>query len=180
MTKPIHFARVFVAVTTAVILGAALLLVSQGSAVADTAGTMSASPEIETSALQSVSFTTTLTRMSDAGVDDTGTREAIYCGGTVSYPYQNGTSVRTDVKAWCTAVVDSIEVWAGILAGSSLVDLKYLPRSSAVANGVSAATRCAGYTVAYKAIGMARFTKAGYHNSPLVLSGETPYVNITC
>lgn len=134
-------------------------------------------------ARQFVSFTVTLTSKSGSQLqlqNKNAVEDIIYCGGTVSYPYVSGGRVRVDVEASCSDVVDTIEVGAALAAGSILVDQQFASAGPAIGNGVQASSPCPGYSVAWAGAGAARFTKAGYANSPLVLSGQTPYVNITC
>src|SRR5690349_14566768 len=123
-----------------------------------------------------VSFRTTLTNKSGGAGSElrslsrSGIQDVIYCGGTVTLPYVVGGKVEVDVEASCTDIVDSIKVGAALAAGSTLVASNIVESGPTDHNGVSASYPCPGYSVAWAGAGAAQFTKAGYANSPLVLT----------
>lgn len=127
-----------------------------------------------------VTFGMTLTKI-DASHATNALPETIYCGGYVTEPYQDGGAVRVDVHGECTAQVDNIRLVPAIYYSNG-VNVAERPRDFPLTASADhfAVTGCLGINLSYFGYGTAIFTKAGYANSPLWLSGQTPVVSIFC
>jgi hypothetical protein len=137
-----------------------------------------------TTGWRTTTFSTTLT---SAASPDAQAQVIITCGGTVSTPVvvaapgQTVQGVRTEVQAWCDAPVDRIEVTARLFRNGSLVAERFNdPVPGTSSDSAFAVTNCPGVAATYQGFGRARFLKEGFANSPLVLEGYSPPVNIAC
>jgi hypothetical protein len=130
-------------------------------------------------ATRTVTFSTTLTKPADVK-SRFAVQEIIACSGFITFPAQVGGAVRVDIHAECSAPVDNIRLVPAILING--VVMAERPENFP---GVAAADRfavfgCPGVPLTYVGRGTATFTKAGFVNSPFVLSGDTLPVSIFC
>jgi hypothetical protein len=123
------------------------------------------------------SFKVTLKRTAAAPMQ---AEEVITCGGTITYPYRSGSDVRVDTQTSCDGVVDSIWITLGIGVNGVLVNTSDRTVGPANYNSHFITTPCLAGTNNYKGAGIVTFTKAGYANSPLNMTAQTPYVSIAC
>ncbi|MBP2328345.1 hypothetical protein JOF56_008730 [Kibdelosporangium banguiense] len=176
MRNRIHRISVALAAVASCVAG---MILFAGPAAAGPARTSLSAAGNSTNGKVAASFSTTLTKTSSQGGNTV--TEVIYCGGYVSYPYIQDGAVRVDTHGECTAPVDNIWILSAIYLsnGSNLAErAKNFPGTDRA--DMFAVTGCLGMSLNYIGFGSATFTKYGYANSPLYMSGQTPVVPIFC
>lgn len=130
---------------------------------------------------QKGSYSVVLTRTAAAVAQNGQALPAvIYCGGGITNPTVVGGRVVADSTAECTDVVDTIEVAATLVVNGVGQPWQIGSAGPSSRNGISAFAACSGTTATYQSLGAARFTKAGYANSPLVMSGGSAQYSLSC
>ncbi|GAA1502437.1 hypothetical protein GCM10009677_37590 [Sphaerisporangium rubeum] len=127
------------------------------------------------------SYTVTLVRTA-AAVSANGQALAaiITCGGGISNPTVVGTQVVETATAQCDAVVDTIDLAMTFVVNGGGLPWQITTGSNVSQVGNSRSVACTGGSATYQTLGAARFTKAGYANSPLVMSGGSATYTLSC
>lgn len=127
------------------------------------------------------SYTVTLVRTA-AAVSANGQAQAavITCSGGISNPTVIGSQVVATASAQCDAPVDTIELAITFVVNGTGLPWQITTGSNVSQVGDSRSVACPGGSATYQALGAARFTKAGYANSPLVMSGGSATYTLSC
>lgn len=104
----------------------------------------------------------------------------ITCGGSISNPTVVGAQVVANAVAQCDNLVDTIDLAATLVVNGTGQPWKVVSAISVSSLGMSTFVACRGGSATYRALGAARFTKAGYANSPLVMSGGSANYSLSC
>ena len=127
------------------------------------------------------SYTVTLVRTAVA-VPTSGQAPAavITCSGGISNPTVVGAQVVADASAQCDALVDTIDLAITFVVIGTGLPWQITTGSNVSQVGDSRSVACPGGSATYQSLGAAQFTKAGYANSPLVMSGGSAPYTLSC
>ncbi|RBQ14924.1 hypothetical protein DP939_37680 [Spongiactinospora rosea] len=126
-------------------------------------------------------FSATLRRTAAAvSKDGQALPDVIYCSGGITNPRVDGGYIVADAIAQCDKLVDKIDLAGTFTVNGTGQPWQIVSALNVLQLGMSATYACPGGARTYRSLGAAQFTKAGYENSPLVMSGGSGDHSLSC